>query len=232
MLVEVDAWRQQRVERVAASESAAEAKRVAAVLCVDVAARAVETVHAKARREIAMSVDVVPVRLAHGEGRRLHVVEVGGHADDTLLRDHAVPRGVPPASGVCLEDFIRRIQRAALRRAVGDEMRRTRRKTESVAAERFWIEAAAQQRKRISRFAQQDRLGRKRRGVRGDGQLHARDLFEEPLKLLCRVFLDRTCLFGDHDRVCRRLSARGDLKRSDAGGCKGGTACTCRQKEE
>ena len=229
MLVEIHLLGQQRLKRVAAAEPAAETERIAAELGIHLAAGVVVPVHAKSRREVPVFVHVVPERFAHGEGRLLHVVEVAGHADHALLRNHAVPRGVPPASGVGLEDLVRRVQRAAFRRAVGDEMRRTRREAESVAAERIRIEPAAQQRKRISRFAQQDRLGRKRRGVRGDGQLHTRDLFEERLQLLCRVFLDRTCLFWDHDRVCRRLSALGDFKRSDAGGCKGGTACPCRQ---
>ena len=126
---------------------------------------------------------------------------------------------------------------------VGDEMRQTRRKTESVAAVRLRIKAATtggpcsvtaavQQCKRISRFAQQDRLGRKRRGVRGDRQLHARDLFEERLQLLGRVLLYRTRLFRNHDRVRRRLSARRDLKRRDASVCKGGAAHACRQEEK
>ena len=89
MLVKVLFRRKKRVEGVAAAESPAEAVGIAAELVAQPPPRT--AVYAQPRRELRVLDDIVPVRLAHREGRRLRVVQICGNLDAVTARHDRMP---------------------------------------------------------------------------------------------------------------------------------------------
>ena len=151
MLVKVLLGRQEALERVAVAEAAAEPPRVAAV------ARLLSVqapVHAVARGEVALEV-VPPVDVAAEKRGRLRVVEVVGHGEGIARGHDGVPRGVPAAPAVALQELVHAVEHAAHVGALHVQVRRPRHEAEGVVIHLF-------SRREARRITQHDRLSGKR----------------------------------------------------------------------
>ena len=213
MRVEVLLRRQEPLERVAVAEAAAEAPRVAAVARL-LSVRA--AVHAVARGEVALEV-VPPVDVAAEERGRLRVVEVVGHGEGVARGHDGVPRGVPAAAAVALQQLVHAVEHAAHVRAYHVQMRRPRHDPKTVVATGTTgiLPVALGQRasRPLSDPPQHDRLRRQWPLIRHDRQTHAREALREVAQLLGRVLHRRRCVRSAHDRVLRRASAHREVER-------------------
>ena len=200
---------QQPREGVAVPEAVPEPEGASAVLRLQVHRVSVDAV---ARGKVAVSrfPVIVPERLAHGDGGNLRVVQIVRHGDGLALRNDAMPRGVPAASGEAVEYLVATVERAAHRSSQHQQMRRTRLEPKSVQAELFPVGIPLEQCAGVPRVAQEDRAGRQLALVVGDGQRDAGRFRKEALEFLRRVFLRFGGVGGIDDGVGGLLASLGE----------------------